>query len=61
MPRVEHVELKLVRRQGRDTERAYAIEDDDGIVWLPKSQVDLDESDGTFTMPEWLAIEKGLV
>lgn len=28
--------------------------------WLPKSQVQ-NNNDGTFTMPEWLAIEKGLV
>ncbi len=28
--------------------------------WLPRSQVEIN-SDGTVTMPEWLAIEKGLV
>ena len=27
-------------------------------VWVPKSQVE-DNGDGTFTMPEWLAMEKG--
>lgn len=29
-------------------------------VWVPKSQVE-DNGDGTFTMPEWLAIEKGFI
>ena len=29
-------------------------------VWLPKSQCENNE-DGTFTMPEWLAIEKDLI
>lgn len=29
-------------------------------IWLPKSQVEVNE-DGTITLPEWLAIEKGLI
>lgn len=29
-------------------------------VWVPKSQVENNE-DGTFTMPEWLALEKGFI
>lgn len=29
-------------------------------VWLPKRLVE-DHGDGTFTMPEWLAKEKGLI
>jgi len=29
-------------------------------VWVPKSLVE-DNRDGTFTMPEWLALEKGLI
>lgn len=29
-------------------------------TWVPKSQVE-DNGDGTFTMPEWLAIEKGFI
>lgn len=29
-------------------------------VWVPKSQVE-DNDDGTFTMPEWLAKEKGFI
>lgn len=28
--------------------------------WVPKSQVEMND-DGTFTMPEWLAKEKGFV
>jgi len=30
-------------------------------VWLPKSQVEYNEDDKTFTMPEWLALEKGFI
>lgn len=29
-------------------------------VWLPKSQADYD-GQGTFTLPEWMAFEKGLI
>lgn len=29
-------------------------------VWLPKSQVEIN-GDGTITMPEWLAQDKGLI
>lgn len=30
-------------------------------TWLPKSQVEVNTDEGTVTMPEWLATEKGLV
>jgi len=29
-------------------------------TWVPKSQVE-DNEDGTFTMPEWLALDKGFI
>lgn len=44
----------------RETEKAIMIFDGDKEVWLPKSQVE-DNGDGTFTMPEWLALDKGLI
>lgn len=44
-----------------ETEKAFLINNDRGEdVWLPKQFVE-NNSDGTFTMPEWLAIDKGLV
>lgn len=43
-----------------ETERAFLIFDGDQEVWLPKSQVERND-DGTFTLPEWLAKEKGLL
>lgn len=30
-------------------------------VWVPKSQVEYNEDDGTFAMPEWLTLEKGFI
>ncbi len=32
----------------------------DICIWVPKSQVENNE-DGTFTMPEWLALDKGFI
>lgn len=43
-----------------ETAKALQVFDGDRTVWLPKSQVE-DNGDGTFTMPEWLAHEKGLI
>lgn len=50
----------------RETERAILVTDGDlsDAVWLPKSQVEVEEArDGLvdITLPEWLAIERGLV
>lgn len=48
-----------------ETAAAYLV--DDGIneaLWLPKSQVELweDARQGTMvTLPEWLALEKGMI
>lgn len=43
-----------------ETDRAYLISDGATEVWLPKSQAERND-DGTFTLPEWLAREKGLI
>jgi hypothetical protein len=46
-----------------ETDRAYLIFDGSKQVWLPKSMVEHSDHDGAdiFTMPEWLAKEKGLL
>ncbi len=43
-----------------ETADALRIYDGAKTVWVPKSQVE-DNGDGTFTMPVWLAKEKGLI
>ena len=43
-----------------ETERAYRIFDGTKTEWVPKSQVEKND-DGTFTMPEWLAKDKGFI
>jgi hypothetical protein len=43
-----------------ETEKALRLFDGTRTEWVPKSQVQ-DNGDGTFTMPEWLAKEKGFM
>ena len=51
------IEAKVVR----ETRDAWLLDvGNDKPVWVPKSKVE-DNQDGTFTLPEWLAIEKGIV
>ena len=44
----------------RETEKAWLIFDGYREVWLPKSQAERNP-DGTYTMSEWIATEKGLI
>jgi hypothetical protein len=43
----------------RETDKAWLIDHGGGEAWVPKSQVEKNP-DGTFTMPEWMAVEKGI-
>ena len=52
------VDITAVLRH--ETDAAYLIDDGVTKVWVPKSQVEMND-DGTFTMPEWLAQEKELI
>lgn len=42
-----------------ETELAYLIDDDGKRHWLPKSKTEYDGK-VTFTIPDWMATEKGL-
>lgn len=44
----------------RETDKAWLVFDGAREVWLPKSLVEKNP-DGTFTLPEWLATEKGML
>lgn len=59
------IDIALELRQ--DREKSFAVwngarDGNDKEIWifLPKSHVE-NNGDGTFTMPEWLAKEKGLI
>ncbi len=43
-----------------ETEKALRLYDGGRTEWVPKSQVE-DNGDGTFTMPMWLAKDKGFI
>lgn len=47
-----------------ETEKARGFkfsEDQVDLIWIPKSQHEWDEREWVISLPEWLAIEKGLV
>jgi hypothetical protein len=58
MPRSQLIDIacKVVG----ETDKAWRINDGTKVEWLPKSQVE-NNGDGTFTIPEWLAKEKGFI
>jgi hypothetical protein len=43
-----------------ETDKAYRVFDGSKTEWVPKSQAQMND-DGTFTMPEWLAKDKGFI
>jgi hypothetical protein len=56
----------------RETEKAFGVkevEDQKDLIWLPRASVECDTSDDQmvpgkiyeFIMPEWIALEKGLI
>jgi hypothetical protein len=44
-----------------ETPKAWLFTDADRDVWIPKSQAEYDPASLKLELPEWLAIEKGLV
>jgi hypothetical protein len=58
MVRKELVDIAVKIRA--ETDKAYQLDDGTRKVWVPKSQVE-NNGDGTFTMPTWLALDKGLI
>lgn len=51
----------------KETDKAFLVSDDGAnSTWIPKSQIETDQDCGpgdtvVFTMPDWLAVEKGFV
>ncbi len=45
----------------RETERAFLVFDGKIELWLPKRYVRNNQDDGTITIPEWLALDQGLI
>jgi hypothetical protein len=58
MSNTELVDIEAELRH--ETDKALLLWDGERQAWVPKSYVE-DNGDGTFTMPEWLAHQKGFV
>ena len=58
MPKSELIDI-IAQVRG-ETPKAWRLFDGAKTEWVPKSQVE-DNKDGTFTMPFWLAKDKGFV
>ncbi len=52
--------IDIAAQKKGETDKAMRLFDGKKTEWVPKSQVE-DNGDGTFTMPEWLAQEKGFI
>ena len=67
MSKSDLVDLTLTLKLHAETDRAIRVSDDGedrNAVWLPKSQIEVGELKSGYvevTLPEWLAIDKGLV
>ena len=52
--------IDIAAEVSAETEKALRLYDGARSAWVPKSQVERN-GDGTFTMPEWLAKDKGFI
>ena len=44
-----------------ESEKSFLVSDGKNACWIPKSLVEYDTETGKFSMPEWLALERGLI
>lgn len=55
-----HDIIEIAADLRRETEKALLLYDGAKEAWVPKVQVE-NNNDGTFSMPEWLAMDKGFL
>jgi hypothetical protein len=58
MPKKELIDIAAEVRA--ESPKAWLLDDGKTRDWVPKSQVEKNDN-GTFTMPEWLARDKGFI
>lgn len=56
----KHDIIEIAAYLRRETEKAFLLYDGSKEAWVPKAQVE-DNGDGTFSMPEWLAMNKEFI
>jgi hypothetical protein len=60
MPTIESKLTDIAGELRGETDKAFRLYDGKTTEWVPKRLVE-NNGDGTFTMPEWLAKEKGFI
>jgi hypothetical protein len=60
MPTIESKLVDIAGEVRGETAKAFRLYDGKTTEWVAKSLVE-NNGDGTFTMPEWLAQEKGFI
>lgn len=56
----KHDIIEIAADLRRETEKAFLLYDGSKEAWVSKAQVE-NNNDGTFSMPEWLAMDKGFI
>ena len=56
-----HDIIEIAGELRHETDKAYLLFDGDKEVWIAKSLGEWDSHSKTMQMPEWVAMEKGLV
>jgi hypothetical protein len=60
MPTIESKLADIAGALRGETDKAFRLYDGKTTEWVPKRLVE-NNGDGTFTMPEWLAKDKGFI
>jgi hypothetical protein len=60
MTKRNHDIIEIAADLRHETEKAFLLYDGSKEAWVPKAQVE-NNNDGTFSMPEWLAMDKGFI
>lgn len=55
-----HDIIEIAADLRHETEKAFLLYDGSKEIWVPKAQVE-NNNDGTFSMPEWLAMDKEFI
>ena len=61
------IDIACIIKHNHPSKQAIAISDgtmengEEKWFWLPRSQIEIYEEEGIVVMPEWLALEKGLI
>ena len=56
-----HDIIEIARELRHETDKAYLLFDGDKEVWVPKANSEWDAHSKTMQMPEWMAMQKGLI